>query len=286
MTSPTLQDFVLNLIYDPAARTAFELDPEATLRHAGLDDITATDVQQVLPLVIDSAPVAGLTGPDGLDDLTTGVASLDVAGAVAQLQAIAAQVAPHDAVEVNATSSVNVTVLGLEADGLAQVSVLPGALDLGAGSTVTVGGLSADNDPALDVDSVVGVTGPSADAPSVYGVQPYSTGVTDTGLDAGLNDGLGGVLDTVTNVPSLVEPAGSGLLDVPGVHEATSSIGSLIQPDLGAVTSIDAVDGLGDTVTGTVSGVGDTLHGVTGLLGGGREVTEQPDAHGEVFGIL
>jgi hypothetical protein len=282
MTSPTLQDFVLNLIYDPAARTAFELDPEATLRHAGLDDITATDVQQVLPLVIDSAPVAGLTGPDGVDDLTTGVASLDVAGAVAQLQAIAAQVAPHDAVEVNATSSVNVTVLGLEADGLAQVSVLPGALDLGAGSTLTVGGLSADNDPALDVDSAVAVTGPPAEVPSVYGVQPYSTGLGD----AGLNDSLGGVLDTVTNVPSLVEPAGSGLLDVPGVHEATSSIGSLIQPDLGAVTSIDAVDGLGGTVTGTVSGVGDTLHGVTGLLGGGREVAEQPDAHGEVFGIL
>jgi hypothetical protein len=282
MTSPTLQDFVLNLIYDPAARSAFELDPEATLRHAGLDDITATDVQQVLPLVIDSAPVAGLTGPDGVDDLTTGVASLDVAGAVAQLQAIAAQVAPHDAVEVNATSSVNVTVLGLEADGLAQVSVLPGALDLGAGSTLTVGGLSADNDPALDVDSAVTVTGPAAEVPSVYGVQPYSTGLGD----AGLNDSLGGVLDTVTNVPSLVEPAGSGLLDVPGVHEATSSIGSLIQPDLGAVTSIDAVDGLGGTVTGTVSGVGDTLHGVTGLLGGGREVAEQPDAHGEVFGIL
>jgi hypothetical protein len=282
MTSPTLQDFVLNLIYDPAARSAFELDPEATLRHAGLDDITATDVQQVLPLVIDSAPVTGLTGPDGVDDLTTGVASLDVAGAVAQLQAIAAQVAPHDAVEVNATSSVNVTVLGLEADGLAQVSVLPGALDLGAGSTLTVGGLSADNDPALDVDSAVAVTGPSAEVPSVYGVQPYSTGLGD----AGLNDSLGGVLDTVTNVPSLVEPAGSGLLDVPGVHEATSSIGSLIQPDLGAVTSIDAADGLGGTVTGTVSGVGDTLHGVTGLLGGGREVAEQPDAHGEVFGIL
>jgi hypothetical protein len=33
-SSPTLQDFVLNLIYDPAARSAFELDPESAL-HAG-----------------------------------------------------------------------------------------------------------------------------------------------------------------------------------------------------------------------------------------------------------
>ncbi|MFC4070228.1 IniB N-terminal domain-containing protein [Actinoplanes subglobosus] len=270
MTSPTLQDFVLNLIYDPAARSAFELDPEATLRHAGLDDITATDVQQVLPLVLDSAPVAGLTGPDGLDDLTTGVASLDVAGAVAQLQAIAAQVTHDPLAEVNATSSVNVTVLGLDADGLAQVSVLPGALDLGIGSSVTVGGLSADHDPEFVVDH--------------QAVTTSSTFVTEH--DSSLTGDLGGVLDTVSNVPALPEPVGSGLLDVPGVDGATSSIGSLIQPDLSGVTSIDAVDGLGDTVTGTVAGVGSTVHGLTGgLLGGGDDAAEPPATHGELFGI-
>ena len=32
--SPTLQDFVLNLIYDPGARSAFELDPHGTLEAA------------------------------------------------------------------------------------------------------------------------------------------------------------------------------------------------------------------------------------------------------------
>jgi hypothetical protein len=271
MTSPTLQDFVLNLIYDPAARSAFELDPEATLRHAGLDDITATDVQQVLPLVIDSAPVAGLTGPDGLDDLTTGVASLDVAGAVAQLQAIAAQVTHDPLAEINATSSVNVTVLGLDADGLAQVSVLPGALDLGVGTSVTVGGLSAEHDPAFDVDSAVHTSSTFVAEPVPY--------------DSGLTGDLGGVLDTVSNVPALPEPVGSGLLDVPGVHEATSSIGSLIQPDLSGVTSLDAVGGLGDTVTGAVSGVGGTLHGLTGGLLSGGDVAEPEATHGEVFGI-
>jgi hypothetical protein len=279
MTSPTLQDFVLNLIYDPAARSAFELDPEATLRHAGLDDITATDVQQVLPLVIDSAPVAGLTGPDGLDDLTTGVASLDVAGAVAQLQAIAAQVTHDPLAEVNATSSVNVTVLGLDADGLAQVSVLPGALDLG--TSASVGGLSADHDPDLVVDSAVHS---AATTSSTFVAEPVP-------YDSGLTGDLGGVLDTVSNVPALPDHVGSGLLDVSGVEGATSSIGSLIQPDLSGVTSLDVVDGLGDTVTGTVAGVGGTVHGLTGgltggLLSGGDDVAEQPAAHGEVFGIL
>src|ERR1700742_1845665 len=92
-SSPTLQDFVLNLIYDPAARSAFELDPESALHAAGLGDITAADVQQVIPLVVDSAPVAGLQGLAGAYDLTTGVANLDVAGAVSHLQAITSQVA-------------------------------------------------------------------------------------------------------------------------------------------------------------------------------------------------
>ncbi|MEV4282688.1 IniB N-terminal domain-containing protein [Actinoplanes xinjiangensis] len=281
MTSPTLQDFVLNLIYDPAARSAFELDPEATLRHAGLDDITATDVQQVLPLVIDSAPVAGLTGPDGLDDLTTGVASLDVAGAVAQLQAIAAQVTHDPLAEINATSSVNVTVLGLDADGLAQVSVLPDTLNLGVGTSATVGGLSAEHDPALDVDSAVATS-----STFVVDPVPYDSGLTadlDAGLTGDLGGDLGGVLDTVSNVPALPETVGSGLLDVPGVHEATSSIGSLIQPDLSGVTSLDAVDGLTGTVTGTVSGVGDSLHGLTGGLLSGADEPQATQA--EVFGI-
>jgi hypothetical protein len=264
MTSPTLQDFVLNLIYDPAARSAFELDPEATLRHAGLDDITATDVQQVLPLVLDSTPVAGLTGVDGLDDLTTGVASLDVAGAVAQLQAITAQVTHDPLAEVNATSSVNVTVLGMNAEVL--------DLGVGVGASATVGGLSAEHDPAFDVDSAV-----TTSSTFVAETTPY---------DTGLSGGLGGILDPVANGPALPEAAGSGLLDVSGVHEATSSVGSLIQPDLSGVTSLDAVDGLGDTVTGTVSGLGDTLHGVTGGLLPGRDDATEPQAtHGEVFGL-
>src|SRR3954471_21564706 len=73
--SPTLQDFVLNLIYDPGARSAFELDPHGTLEAAGLGDVTAADVQDVLPLVLDYATPAAGQAPAGLspmDDVTTG----------------------------------------------------------------------------------------------------------------------------------------------------------------------------------------------------------------------
>ncbi|WP_424189181.1 IniB N-terminal domain-containing protein [Actinokineospora sp. G85] len=56
----TLHDFVLNLLSDDAARSAFALDPAAALGGAGLGDITAQDVQDVIPLVIDYAPVGDI----------------------------------------------------------------------------------------------------------------------------------------------------------------------------------------------------------------------------------
>src|SRR5690348_11872570 len=137
-TSPTLQDFVLNLIYDPAARSAFEVDPESALHAAGLGDITAADVQQVIPLVVDSAPVTGLQGLAGVDDLTTGVANLDVAGAVSQLQSITSQVAltPAGIVgEVNYTlGSVNAAVVSVAGGDVVNGSVL-------SGNTLGVAGL-------------------------------------------------------------------------------------------------------------------------------------------------
>jgi hypothetical protein len=67
--SPTLQDFVLNLIYDPGARSAFELDPHGTLEAAGLSDITAADVQDVLPLVLDYAPLGTVPATAGLSQV-------------------------------------------------------------------------------------------------------------------------------------------------------------------------------------------------------------------------
>ncbi|PPK64045.1 IniB N-terminal domain-containing protein [Actinokineospora auranticolor] len=52
---PTLHDFVLTLLTDEAARSAFTADPAAALTGAGLGDITAQDVQDVVPLVLDYA---------------------------------------------------------------------------------------------------------------------------------------------------------------------------------------------------------------------------------------
>jgi hypothetical protein len=283
-SSPTLQDFVLNLIYDPAARSVFELDPESALQQAGLGDITAADVQQVIPLVLDYAPVTGITGLAGADDLTTGVANLDVAGAVAQLQTITSQVAfapTHSIVEFNAGAGVNTTVVGVTGDNLLSASVLSGATlgatglaDISAVGPVDIGWLSPAEDPGLGLDShvVAPVEGTVAGAvPDVNHLLPV-TNVGPLGpLDTGIN--------TVTTLPGSIDLSHSPDLDATGVNSATSSVvGSLIKPDLGGDLSHDPVHDLHSSVT-------DAAHGVSGTLDGISHPTDDATGHDLLGGI-
>ncbi|GAA2914996.1 hypothetical protein Acy02nite_33030 [Actinoplanes cyaneus] len=263
---PTLQEFVLNLIYDPSARSAFELDPEQALHAAGLGDITAADVQQVIPLVVDSAPVTGLHGLTGVDDLTTGVADLDVAGAVSHLQAITAQAdvpAAHLNAEVNGNLTVNAAVLGV-------------AGETGIGSSFHVG---ADPARHLDThgDAHVDTHLDTQVVPAVDHTVTTVETVVPT-LDSGL--------DTIHHLPSSAPLDHVPSLDGAGLGGATSSIGSVITPDLGHVLSPDPVDTVHDVVTGvtgTVSGVtgttGHVLHGITGVTGAAGD-TVQDTTHG------
>lgn len=82
----TLHNFVLNLLSDSQALTAFEQDPAAMLDHAGLGDISAADVQEVIPLVIDYVP----TNTDALDAVLSQLPVDSVGtgqlGAIQQLQ--------------------------------------------------------------------------------------------------------------------------------------------------------------------------------------------------------
>ncbi|MGW4946167.1 IniB N-terminal domain-containing protein [Actinoplanes sp. NPDC004185] len=289
---PTLQDFVLNLIYDPAARSAFELDPETALNAAGLADVTAADVQQVIPLVVDSAPVTGLYGLAGADDLTTGVANLDVAGAVSQLQAITSQVAvmpgqvAGDLNVANTLAGVNATVLTVAGDDVVGGSVLSGnslgLVGVGGGVTsavpVGVGGLSAGNDPALHLDNTVV-------SPVEHSVTSMVSGVDHVapGVDAGPTGILDGGLGTVTNLPASIPLDHVPDLDVAGVGGATSSVGSLIKPDLGHVLPHDPVHSLDSTLTG----VGGAAHDVTsGVLHGVTHPAEDSDASHDLLGGL
>ncbi|MEV6349531.1 IniB N-terminal domain-containing protein [Actinoplanes sp. NPDC051851] len=309
---PTLQEFVLNLIYDPTARSAFELDPESALHAAGLGDITAADVQQVIPLVVDSAPVTGLHAPlAGTDDLTTGVANLDVAGAVSQLQAITSQVALTPAhlsgdLSVSFNTAAAISVAG-DHFGAAVVSGTSFGLH-------GLAGLSAGNDPAQHLDStVVGTVEHAADAAGATGMAGAvgSVGAVGSAGSAGSIGGIGGIGgggiggvdqplehtigEAVAGAGSLLggalpglgtSPAGlldnglhaiggagsaAGLdhipgLDASGVGGATSSIESVIKPDLGHALTQDPAATVHDTVSGVTSTVGDTLSGTASAI--------------------
>ncbi|MEU0881684.1 IniB N-terminal domain-containing protein [Lentzea sp. NPDC005914] len=65
----TLHDFTLGLLTDLDAREAFQQDPLGCLEAAGLSDITAGDVHDILPLVLDAASVANV---DAIDDVLGG----------------------------------------------------------------------------------------------------------------------------------------------------------------------------------------------------------------------
>ncbi|MBK1787000.1 IniB N-terminal domain-containing protein [Prauserella cavernicola] len=57
MPEQNLYDFALNLLTDPEARSAFDAAPQDVLNGAGLGDITPGDVQEILPLVLDSTQI-------------------------------------------------------------------------------------------------------------------------------------------------------------------------------------------------------------------------------------
>jgi hypothetical protein len=283
--SPTLQDFVLNLIYDPAARQAFELDPESTLQHAGLGDVTAVDVQQVIPMVVDYAPAAGVSDIGGLDDIYTGVANLDVAGAVAQLQAITshAVLAPTQGINTDITSvvaGVHTTAVGVTGGDILSGNTLLSGNDLGlhgVGDVSTVAPVGVSDlgvaaDPALGLDN--GVL-----APVTTGVDGVD-GVADTHImpETGVVSPVSGVLDTVVNAPSAVGLDQATGLDVSDINGATSSVGSVIKPDL----SNDVVNNVHSTVTHTV----DATHSLTSSLPVvGHETTDTDGGHGLLGGL-
>jgi hypothetical protein len=62
----TLHDFTLGLLTDLDAREAFQQDPLGCLEAAGLSDITAGDVHDILPLVLDAASVANVDAVSGV----------------------------------------------------------------------------------------------------------------------------------------------------------------------------------------------------------------------------
>jgi hypothetical protein len=311
MEAPTLHDFVLNLLTDADARTAFEIDPEGVLVDAGLGDITEADVQEVIPLVMDYAPISGLTGLVGADEPVLGGFDGDVTGAVRQLQGITQlAVVGHSHgsdVTVNATAaagvSVNLGELPLSPASLPVLGGAGGGLDLSllgdpAGTLDAVEPVLGVTDPVLHtVEPVLGATTPvlGATDPVLHTADPI-LGTVDPVL-GGAYGAVDVTLGTVTGLDPVAGTVNSlGLGGLTG----TADPHAIVDPVTGAVTHphglVDPLAGtVTDTVDSTVSGVsgsvlsGPSGHGdglVGGLLGGDSAPAGHDQDHGGLLGHL
>ncbi|MFF5199348.1 IniB N-terminal domain-containing protein [Micromonospora parva] len=289
----TLHDFVLDLLTNPDARSAFDLDPEGALRGAGLTDITAADVQDVVPLVVDYAPGAGLAplaspvGQLGLDPLLT-----DTTDVVGQLQSVAQQISV-----TSSPSGVDVKagVLGAIAvdpsTAAAGVTVLPG-IGLGVGPSGLDTDLAGVSDVAhtLDADVVQPVDAIAdpvlGDVTSTVGDPTGLLDVTDSNLIGG--DLTGGALSgTHGQLGGVVSSLGvDDTLNGLGLGHGDGVVGGV--PPLDVPSTVGGVTHQVDSVLpGVTDTVGDVTGGVTdGVLGGDSHASSDHGLLGITGGLL
>jgi hypothetical protein len=303
-SSQTLHDFVLNLLTNPDARSAFELDPEGALHNAGLNDLTVADVHDVVPLVVDYAPALGITSLAPVESLALGGLDADPTAVISQLQAVAANftVGTHST-NGNATAFGAITAdtagFGVAASGLPAFDGL-GVGGLGVGGLgvggLNLGGLGGLGVGGLDLGGSLAGAGTNATADLSGGHDVSATldsGALGTaGHEVGAVAGTGGdLVGTAHGLAGTVDGLGGGVtggtIDFT-VHTATSTVGDVTHvTDSVAGVGHDAVAGvnlptaggldpsaLTSGVTGTAHGLGAGLGGVTGGLG--------LDSHGPV----
>lgn len=286
-STQTLHDFVLNLLTNSEARSAFELDPEGTLNAAGLGDITAADVQDVVPLVVDYAPVQGITGLVPTGDLGLGALDAAPTSAIDQLQTVTNQLvvgAQSTTVDVNAAA---VGAIAVDSTGfsLATTSVVPGIGIAGSTSGVAID-LSGVHDVADTLDS--DVVGP---------VTTDATGTVDGTL--GTADGLvgdtsvDGVLGTTDYTVNTLTSQVSGTTDLVGSVTSGLGVPPVELPELDELGGGSLVGGVTGTVDSTLDGVGAggllsgdaSLHGTAGVHGT-AEINGSADAGATSGGLL
>ncbi|GAB2989024.1 IniB N-terminal domain-containing protein [Saccharothrix stipae] len=243
----TLHDFVLDLLSDPTALADFQADAEGTLAAAGLSDISALDVQEVIPLVLDYVPTGSLPALDGslVEDLPLDLVDAGQAGAIFRLKAVTDQLAVSGATGAGDVKAAVAGTLSADADGL---SVFGGVsswdlLDGAASATLSVEG---DFSAVGDVTDTLDGTLATASGP-VEGLTGTATGTLDGAVAT-----AGGVTGSVADVDSLTSTA-FGTVDT-----LTGVLGNVTG---GLTGNLPAVDGLGGV--GDLGGLGDTL-GVAG----------------------
>ncbi len=252
-----LQDFVLNLLNDEAARSAYAADPTGALADAGLGDLTPQDVQEVIPLVTDSLPnetplgdmALDVTGVmDGTDTLggslgaSNGLGDLGVWGIQGDEGGVAlwggsgtdllGRVAGGTALNGDGLAAAATTPLGyadfdtngnhhiIPADPADVVGHLGDTGDTVAGTVTHMansGALSLSNGIDTGGDTLEGLLGSTPAGPLAHGLESGTDMVAED-----MQDGAGIMAEQAGNVPSVTDvsttlPAGPDLPEVPGL---------------------------------------------------------------------
>jgi hypothetical protein len=189
-TFETLQDFALNLLNDPQAFSAFQLDPETALGAAGLGDVSALDVQEILPLVLDYAPTQGLGDIESAFSTLPLLEDSPVSGVVAQVQDV-----------TGGLSAVTDLGQGLDADVLG--GTLDGVGDLGVQNQVTalVGDLTSGAS-VLDTTHL-GTTVEDITTGDLSGITDNAVNLTDVAQVGDVLSGVGDIGDVTSGVSGI-----------------------------------------------------------------------------------
>ncbi|VVJ19658.1 FIG01326805: variable size protein family [Amycolatopsis camponoti] len=262
----TLHDFALNLLNDPTALAAFGTDPQGVLAAAGLGDVSAADVHEVIPLVLDFVPVDSLPAVGALpvvgDLSSVGTDAPGIQGAIDQLTALTAGLGLPAVPELPGVGDLGGSLPGVGDLGLPAVpgvGALPGVNDI----TTTAAGVTA-----LAGDfGTGGDLGSSLDAVQVAGNLVYSVTDTDHSAVVGTVEQAAHLGDAVTNNVSYNA--------VTPVYEATSQVGD-ISGDLNHTVS-SVVGQVGD-FSGILQGAGNldvshVTHEVSNVTHGLGDVT-------------
>ncbi|HEX5403382.1 MAG TPA: IniB N-terminal domain-containing protein [Pseudonocardiaceae bacterium] len=238
----TLHDFVLNLLSDAQAAAAFEQDPAAVLDHAGLSDISAADVQEVIPLVIDYVPthaqaLDAVLGQLPLDSVDTGQL-----GAIQQLQFVTQALGGIPPVtETGAIGGLASGALELGNDGQGAMSGL-GVLNTPLGGITT--GMSGDLEHGLTTATWDhGVTGSGSGNFTLPGLDSLP------GLGGGLPSGFSSVSDVTDTLDGHTSPLGNS------TSAAANLLSGAADLTAGALANPAAVAGVLNDPAGAITGL-------------------------------
>jgi len=260
----TLHDFALNLLNDPTALAAFGTDPQQALALAGLGDVSAADVHEVIPLVLDYVPVDSLPAVGGLPQLgdvsSLGTDATGIQGAIDQLTAL---------------------TQGL---GLPATSALPGVGDLGTGELPAIGDLGLPAIPGVgalpgvnDVTNIANVTALAGNATGALGLGGELANGLDSDALANLTAAPAYLTDNNSGVVAGAMDQGYQALGgaVDQAHQAVGTVNAEVSTVTGQVHDVTSGLGLSDTVSGLTGHIGD----FSGILQGAGQSAQSAGEH-------